>query len=530
MLGLAEVMHATSGAVLCHDETTATMGGGGWAELFHKIQRPKPDAHQQGTGAALGMNLTHPDRVATLCDWINDQALVGGDPADANPATRYIGNRQSARAQTIIRNGMRTLISLLQASRILEPNHTAAGELVFSGGSHEAVTYSAIRQRPHRGAKAGPGGTRLMPTGATLTYTTKTSYPGSAEAPLCFVFARDYDTTAGTITVTVDGVAQPARTISVDRPGADNWALTPIPIRFTGADIPAGAHTIVLTATGITGNAARFVRFWYEASTEHAPEVLCYQTVISNPVGFLFSQSTVSDFNFYNQILQDLCDDEFRPNVHYVEVDTLNGDGSGSDDPARGPYFTDTMHHTELGHAEYAIYGFQALTGQNIDPELRKRARRARPLVQDFTTDLSLSGPVELTSGIATIIPFNVELIDTSGLHDDQTNLGRLTVPTDGDWEVWGGGGFEFTAGTGVRMIWIRLMDGVTTVDQVPGVLLVTSGTSAFFPPSGMVYWSSYARAGQFFEFLAFQSSGGPIDFLDTGPIPRFGMKKKSEI
>jgi hypothetical protein len=538
LLGLAENMLATSGSVLCHDETTPTMGGGGWAELFHKIVRQKPNDHQQG-GAPAGsgeMALDHPDRVCTICDWINDQALVNGDPADANPATRYNGNRTTAKTQDIMRHGMRTLISLVQASRILEPNHTGVGEITYGGtaSSHVAVSYAAgARERPHRGAVSGPGGYRSMPNGAWLEITTKPDYPGSLEAPLCAVFAADYNTTAGTIAVLVDGVAVPEKTTVISRGSADSWSTNPRAIRFRAGDIPAGAHTIRFTVTGLTGNPARFQRFWYEANDESVPDVLCYETVNMNPTpSVLFPQNSAADFQLYNDMLRDLIDLEFRDNVHYVPIDSLAGDRTGALREDKLPYFTDTMHHTELGHAEYAMQGYLKVTGTIEKPDLRRKARRARANVQDFRASLSFSAAISLPDSTAVLVPWNRENVDTSGLHADQTQLERLTVPTDGVWDATFGAGFSAEVTTGIRMMWIVLFDAAgSPKDQSPGVVVPTANTSVFFVPSGIVHWPNVvARAGDYFVAHAIQTSGATRTLLASGPFPRFDIIKRGEV
>lgn len=515
MLGMAEVLHSSQGATLSWDDNGTF--GSGWTTLLHWLRRPKP-----ATGANSNFGYTCPIRLATLCDFVNDGARVNTGVAGAT--------RTSARTQAVMKATMRTFLSRLQASKSWEPTDTAAGELTYGGTTAAvAVAYDAARPRPWRGAKAGPKGYRTMNNAATVTIPLPNDYPGSAVAPLAVLFAGDTATTAGSINSSGTGVAVKSLDISTQQTDPDR--TNPLLLRFSGNDIPAGATNVVLTVTGLTGNPARFCGAWIEAAVK--PTVLAFNTAKLNPEGTLFPQVTNEDYATQNGWLATVVA-EFGSNVKLIDIDSVVGGPLNGTDAALADYIVDTMHQSELGHAEYALMAYCAITGDpypafGTSHPLRDLARSARAAVQDISGDFSISAATTVADGGATDLAFDQELRDCSGMRGgslDATNT--IFCVSDGTYVASVEMPFNTASTTGIRQaqVTITRVDGSTEVIGLQGS--PANNTNAFFPPAVLGTTPEFEfRVGDQIKASAIVNGAGSSQQVTVGAgMPRFRIGK----
>lgn len=109
-----------------------------------------------------------------------------------------------------------------------------------------------------------------------------------------------------------------------------------------------------------------------------------------------------------------------------------------------------------------------------------------------------------------TVLTFDTEDWDTGAMHSTVTNTGRLTVPTGG------GGIYELKAGvawatgaTSYRVIAIR-KNGTTFIARH---VMINTGIVA----EQNISWQDLAVAGDYYEAIAQQGTGGNLDAVVTG-------------
>lgn len=126
------------------------------------------------------------------------------------------------------------------------------------------------------------------------------------------------------------------------------------------------------------------------------------------------------------------------------------------------------------------------------------------------------NGALSLATSTTTVVPLNVEEIDTDGMHSTSTNPSRITIVTPGRYEVVAIASFAANS-TGIRALQVRFnaagnpaggsLFGDNVVNAVPG-----SGqqTRVFFVASRVF------DAADYLELFAYQNSGGDLN-LDDG-------------
>lgn len=123
-----------------------------------------------------------------------------------------------------------------------------------------------------------------------------------------------------------------------------------------------------------------------------------------------------------------------------------------------------------------------------------------------------------LTNNTFTYLTFDVDYIDTDGIHDTATNNSRLTCITPGDYFFYGQVYFAANA-TSTRRVLVE-KNRTTTHADVGRVAESTGATRINF--HGMVT----LVAGDYLELDAIQISGGNLDVSQTLPLTYFGMFK----
>ncbi|HYK96130.1 MAG TPA: hypothetical protein VE011_09735 [Candidatus Dormibacteraeota bacterium] len=115
-----------------------------------------------------------------------------------------------------------------------------------------------------------------------------------------------------------------------------------------------------------------------------------------------------------------------------------------------------------------------------------------------------------------TMLTFNTNRYDSDSIHSTSSNTDRLTIPTGmgGLWRV--GASVEFASNaTGIRYLYI-LCNGVAIVSDVRGAVngdVTRLSCSTEWEPT----------AGQYFQALAVQTSGGALNILSsTSYSPEF--------
>lgn len=121
-----------------------------------------------------------------------------------------------------------------------------------------------------------------------------------------------------------------------------------------------------------------------------------------------------------------------------------------------------------------------------------------------------------VSNATVSALAFNAaDLRDTDAYHDIVTNNSRMTVPSGlGGW-YWAGATIGWAAnGTGYRDLLLRV-NGATTIARTR-----TNATTAEF-----AFLSIHApvqlSATDYVEVIVFQTSGGNLDVLASGPEPR---------
>jgi hypothetical protein len=113
-----------------------------------------------------------------------------------------------------------------------------------------------------------------------------------------------------------------------------------------------------------------------------------------------------------------------------------------------------------------------------------------------------------LTNSTETVIAFDSEATDTDAYHDTVTNNSRITIPSGlgGIYVVTGAMRFATNA-TGARFCRVHL-NGSGSVNRFGTTMTAVSGIG-----SHVVYADQLSlTAGDYLQFIGFQSSGGPLD------------------
>jgi hypothetical protein len=119
--------------------------------------------------------------------------------------------------------------------------------------------------------------------------------------------------------------------------------------------------------------------------------------------------------------------------------------------------------------------------------------------------------PNSVSAGTA--IVFDVETIDTSGLHDDTDNRQRWYAPTPGSWRMEVFAGME-GGGAGQKLVWIRHTRADGSTFAVPAEPLEIDGTNVILPSTGFVAATFDMREWEWLEVLVFQNTGATIKAL----------------
>lgn len=126
------------------------------------------------------------------------------------------------------------------------------------------------------------------------------------------------------------------------------------------------------------------------------------------------------------------------------------------------------------------------------------------------------SANISVGTGAYAALTFDSESFDVGGCHSTSVNTGRITVPSGagGKWSVSGNITFAVNS-TGQRGVAIRL-NGTTYI--------ATATTAAFASIDASLHISAHwsASAGDYFELMAFQNSGGALNVVrssDFSPV-----------
>lgn len=122
-----------------------------------------------------------------------------------------------------------------------------------------------------------------------------------------------------------------------------------------------------------------------------------------------------------------------------------------------------------------------------------------------------------LSNNNTTALIFNSDRWDTDGMHSTASNTNRITIQTAGKYRIYGHVRFTSNA-TGHRFLSIRL-NGTSTLSNMY-INANTTGDSDL-----QVYHEHNCSAGDYFELLARQTSGGAlnVEYNSEGYTPIFG-------
>lgn len=113
-----------------------------------------------------------------------------------------------------------------------------------------------------------------------------------------------------------------------------------------------------------------------------------------------------------------------------------------------------------------------------------------------------------ISTGTPTALTFNSESFDVDGLHSTSSNTSRITIPTGGGNGVWVFiAHVKFAAnGTGGRQAYIAKNGGAALGE----VWVTPSATNAV--TATLAFVESAPSAADYYEVVAFQTSGGALD------------------
>lgn len=159
-----------------------------------------------------------------------------------------------------------------------------------------------------------------------------------------------------------------------------------------------------------------------------------------------------------------------------------------------------TIHSPAVGTAPPATWGTQI--DQNFDflsspPSCRVHNNAAQPI----------------PNSALTILNFQSERFDLTGMHSTVTNVSRLTIATSGKYLIGGHAEFAHNPGGTKRTILVW-RNGTTSVAEQSG----TPANAVFGSRLGVVTLLNLI-AGDFVELGAFQDSGGALDILDLDGV-----------
>lgn len=130
-------------------------------------------------------------------------------------------------------------------------------------------------------------------------------------------------------------------------------------------------------------------------------------------------------------------------------------------------------------------------------------------LVTDYTCRVYRSSNYTISSGVATVLPFNAENYDTAAMHDLAVNTSRITFAKPGKYLVGASGQIASSGTTGYRMMRILLNGGgaIATDKKVPisGETIALNCSTPY----------SFA-AGDYIDLEFYQNSGSNQDVVGS--------------
>ncbi len=316
--------YAIPGAVLCQDNSgTNAFGAGGHVQV---LQYYSPINIRQGAAAGLKAPWSANQGLSVLCWGIND-------------ITVYAATSEAGRYKSLFIEAYRTVLSRLRSAAVFESITDTA--TAYSGGGLGGANWSQVNDTK---VNSGTGYARTATVGATATITLPSDYPGGK---LALGFIGRKGATGGQANITVDGVL--VGTINTSNITADAGATFATAIVLTKRlDLTAGAHTVVITTTGIDGN-FDYNYYQYEAA-EPNPVIICnINRLRSYPNGSTQGDQLVADWNaLINTVIT-----EFGGPIEIANFDNAVNQTQAQSAYNNNRLSWDNLHLSEIG-ARYA--------------------------------------------------------------------------------------------------------------------------------------------------------------------------------
>lgn len=313
--------YATSAATLIQDNTQTNVGGlGGHVTV---LQAYSPQNIRQGASPGGRSPWTANLGLVIFMYGINDINLY----ANSNQAGLYRKNFYEA---------WRTVLSRVRSAAVYES--LTDTQTTFSGGGLGGANWSIVSSNT---TCSGTGFARTATVGATATIAVPSDYDGGTIA-LGFIGRKG--ATGGQATITVDGAR--VATVNTSNVTADTSNLIAgvalvITKRLTG--LTPGAHTIVVTTTGIDGN-FDYNYYQYEA-TEPNPIIICNINKLRVYSGSVNGDPLVDD---WNQVIYDM-QNEFGEPLEIADFDDAINQSFGTSAYNNHRISWDNLHLSELG-------------------------------------------------------------------------------------------------------------------------------------------------------------------------------------
>lgn len=168
---------------------------------------------------------------------------------------------------------------------------------------------------------------------------------------------------------------------------------------------------------------------------------------------------------------------------------------------------------TELGILDGATLtttelNYSVGTTSNVQDQLDSKS----PIITHRGALVYISSAQTATNGTNTFLTFDIEEYDTDDIHDNVTNNTRLTVPT-GATKVIVSAKISWTANATGTRTFSAYKNGLASYAGFPVVVNSAPDALSF---SNLIITSPvlYVTAGDYFEAVATQSSGGSLDVL----------------
>lgn len=131
-----------------------------------------------------------------------------------------------------------------------------------------------------------------------------------------------------------------------------------------------------------------------------------------------------------------------------------------------------------------------------------------------YYAEVTNSAPLSLANATWTLITWDTETFDPSGLHSTVTNKGRINVPVTGKYFAVFQVAFN-ASGAGDRFVSIEKNgNGVESGAGATRLGVMQPGApSATFQGFFPLIWFGSLTAGDYIEAFAYQSSGGALNF-----------------